>query len=69
MINSELLKEKIKSKNLSLEYMANELNISVEILNQKINGECEFIIRELVKINNILDLTSKEMENIFSYDK
>lgn len=65
MTNSEMLREKIKNRNLSMYEVAKAIDLSREGFYKKINGETEFKASEIVKLSEFLNLNNKERDNIF----
>nr|WP_314532104.1 toxin-antitoxin system, antitoxin component, Xre family protein [uncultured Fusobacterium sp.] len=65
MIETELLKEKIKESGYRFSWIAKQLNLSSFGMRKKINGENEFKVSEVKKISKLLNLNEKEREKIF----
>ena len=59
------LKELIKNKYISIEELANQLNMCNQQLENKLNGKEEFYLDEMHKLKEILHLTIEEAENLF----
>ncbi|MBF1359130.1 MAG: toxin-antitoxin system, antitoxin component, Xre family protein [Mogibacterium diversum] len=68
MINSNALRDKIETSGLKYKYLAEQLDISSYGLQLKIDGKNEFLVKEAVKLCNLLNLTNKEREDIFFND-
>lgn len=68
MINSNALRNKIETSGLKYKYLAEQLDISSYGLQLKIDGKNEFLVKEAVKLCNLLNLTNKEREDIFFND-
>lgn len=68
MINSNVLRDKIETSGLKYKYLAEQLDISSYGLQLKIDGKNEFLVKEAVKLCNLLNLTNKEREDIFFND-
>ena len=68
MINSNMLRDKIEQSGLKYKYLAEQLDISSYGLQLKIDGKNEFLVKEAVKLCNLLNLTNKEREDIFFND-
>ncbi len=65
MIETELLKEKIKESGYRFSWIAKQLNLSSFGMRKKINRENEFKVSEVKKISKLLNLNEKEREKIF----
>ncbi len=65
MINSELLKEKIKNSQNNIKDIATQLNLTYREMLKKINGTKEFKVSEIAYISTLLKLTIAEKESIF----
>ena len=65
MIETGLLKEKIKESGYRFSWIAKQLNLSSFGMRKKINGENEFKVSEVKKISKLLNLNEKEREKIF----
>ena len=66
MTNTDLLREKIVSSGLKLEYIAKELGISRFALSNKIQNNTEFKVSEMQKLCEILKIDDpREKEDIF----
>lgn len=61
----EKLKDKIKKSGLKLKYIAEMLGISYTALKPKLDGNREFTRSEIQALSIVLNLTSKEKEEIF----
>ena len=65
MINSVLLKKRIKGKGISITLLAEKVGISREGFYKKMNGITEFKISEVLRIKKILNLSEKDANEIF----
>lgn len=65
MTNTELFRKKIEDKGISLKFLASKIGITRESLYNKLNNETEFKASEISKISDVLQLTSKERDDIF----
>lgn len=63
-----MLRDKIEQSGLKYKYLAEQLDISSYGLQLKIDGKNEFLVKEAVKLCNLLNLTNKEREDIFFND-
>ncbi len=69
MINSVLLKKRIKGKGISITLLAEKVGISREGFYKKMNGITEFKISEVLRIKKILNLSEKDANEIFFNEK
>ena len=60
MVNTVLLRTKVKDSGLKYKYVAKEMNISAYALQLKIDGENEFLVSEVESLCKVLGLTNKE---------
>ncbi|EOS60943.1 hypothetical protein C815_00951 [Firmicutes bacterium M10-2] len=65
MVNTQLLKKKIKSSGLKMKYLAKKLGISQYGLSLKIDGVNEFKASEIKIISQELKIGPEEKEIIF----
>lgn len=65
MTNSELLKKKISESGISVSFIAKKMGLSREGLYKKINNLTEFKASEIFAIMGILNLSSKDRDDIF----
>jgi len=65
MIETDLLKKKIKESGYRFNWIAKQLNLSPFGMRKKVNGENEFKVSEVKKISELLNLNEKEREKIF----
>lgn len=65
MTNSELLKKKISESGISVSFIAKKMGLSREGLYKKINNFSEFKASEIFAIMGILNLSSKDRDDIF----
>ena len=65
MIDSELLKEKIKDSGYRFSWLAKQLNLSPFGMRKKVNGDTEFKVSEVKNLAKLLKLNEKEREKIF----
>lgn len=61
----ELLKAKIKDRNISYTQLAELLGITRQCLYKKANGQTEFTGSEIKRISAILELSNEERDAIF----
>lgn len=59
------LKQIIKRKKIKLQDLASDLNISVEELETKLNGEKTFLIIEVAYLKKRLNISNEKMGEIF----
>lgn len=64
-MNSNLLKSKRIFKGLLQRKAAEKLNLTEKTYNHKENGKVEFKANEILTISTILDLTMKDVNEIF----
>lgn len=67
-MNSILLEQKIIESKLSKKVIAKKIGITRQSLYNKINGKREFNSSEIKKLCEIIDLSSKEKDDIFFAD-
>ena len=66
MTNTKLLREKIDSSGLKLNYIASQLWISPKALTMKIENQTQFKAAEIKRLSEILGIeTAEEREQIF----
>lgn len=65
MLNSILLKEKIKEKRQNYKKLSFKMSCCTHTLSNKIKGKREFTLREIDNLIGILDLNMQEIEKIF----
>lgn len=65
MVNTVLLRTKVKDSGLKYKYVAKEMDISAYALQLKIDGENEFLVSEVESLCKVLGLTNKEKDDIF----
>lgn len=65
MVNTILLRNKIRDSGLKINYIAQRSGILRETLYNKLNGKSEFTASEIVSLTKILSLTKKERDEIF----
>lgn len=65
MIRINLLKDAMDRKNITIDDLANKLNISKQSLYFRFNGKVLFKINEVKLIKNYLDLDSNTFNSIF----
>ena len=65
MVNSTMLKSKIKDANLTVVNLAKQLGLSREGLYRKLRNRNEFKASEIQKISVILSLSNTEKTDIF----
>lgn len=59
------LKGKMRERDVTQLKCSNELGISLEAFNKKINGKVEFSVREAEMLGNYLNLSDNEKVDIF----
>ena len=69
MTDSEALSKAIENSGLKLTFIANKLEISREGFYKKLNNQTEFKASEIVKLQDILNLSNKERDKIFFTNK
>lgn len=67
MTDSEALSKAIENSGLKLTFIANKLELSREGFYKKLNNQTEFKASEIVKLQDILNLSNKERDKIFFY--
>lgn len=65
MPNIDLLKKKIKESGMTMIAIAEKSGILRETLYNRLNGEGEFKVSEIVALTSVLGLTKKERDEIF----
>lgn len=65
MTNTELFRKKVEEKGITFKFLASQIGITREALYNKMNNETEFKASEIAAIANVLQLTSKERDEIF----
>lgn len=68
MTDTELFRKKVEEKGVTFKFLASKIGITREALYNKLNNETEFKASEIAAITNILQLTSKERDDIFFVD-
>lgn len=68
MTNSELLKKTIEDKNFTTEMLADQMCISKDVLENKIEGKEQFSGEETNFLKALLNLSTDEAEKIFFAD-
>ncbi len=63
------VEELIKSRNISVDEVAQKLGISVKKLKSKIEGKEEFYVSEVIELTEIFDLDIKTVSQIFFDEK
>ena len=63
------VEELIKSRNISVDEVAQKLKISVKQLENKIEGKEEFYVSEVIELTEIFDLDIKAVSEIFFNEK
>lgn len=69
MTDSEALSKAIENSGLKLTFIANKLELSREGFYRKLNNQTEFKASEIVKLQDILNLSNKERDKIFFTNK
>ncbi len=65
MTDTELLKDAIRKSGLKMQFVAEQLDLSYQGLNNKINNRSEFKTSEIQKLCNLLFLGVEDREQIF----
>lgn len=65
MTDKNLLNNKINSSGYRIGFLAEKLHLSRAGLYNKINGKSEFLASEIQVLSDILNLNTKEREDIF----
>lgn len=69
MTDSEALSKAIENSGLKLTFIANKLELSREGFYKKLNNQTEFKASEIVKLQDILNLSNNERDKIFFTNK
>ena len=67
-MNLDLLKQLLFEKNIKVKELAQKMDWSYSLTKSKLDGTIEFFSKEIMKITQILRLTSKERDLIFFND-
>lgn len=67
MTNTRLLREAIKNSGLKIGYIISkeQLNLSYQGFENKVNGDSEFTASEIMKISELLELSVEDRDYIF----
>lgn len=65
LTNTELLKQKIEESGYRFSWIAEQLNLSPYGLRKKVGGENEFKATEIMKFQEILNISNNERDEIF----
>ena len=65
MVDLELLNEKIRDSGMTIVAIAEKSSILRETLYNKLNGSVEFKASEILRLSNVLRLTSRDRDAIF----
>ena len=65
MTNSEMFRKKVDSCGITITYLAKMLGITREALYNKIRNETEFKASEISCVAKVLNLTQREINEIF----
>lgn len=65
MVDLELLNEKIRDSGMTIVAIAEKSSILRETLYNKLNGSVEFKASEILRLSNVLRLTSRDRDEIF----
>ena len=65
MLNSFLLKEKIKESGMTIKAIAEKIGMTRETLYNKISGKSEFTASEIVALSEVLRLSKEDRDYIF----
>lgn len=55
----------MKKNKMSIEELANKMELEIKVLEKKLNGEVEFYLDEMTKIKNIFQLDLKSCDELF----
>lgn len=65
MVDSDLLKEKIKESGMKVQYVAVQIGLTPAGFYKKLNNESEFKVSEIMSITRVLNLSSADRDAIF----
>ena len=65
MVNTEMLRERIRSSGYKLGYVAEKCGLSYAGLHNKLCNGGEFRVKELKALKDLLGLTDEDMGDIF----
>lgn len=65
MVNSDLLKAKIKESGIKISYVAIQIGLTPAGFYKKLNNESEFKVSEIIALTRVLNLSSDERDEIF----
>ena len=65
MTNTELLRDVINKSGLTITFISDKMGLTREGLYNKLNGLSEFKASEIVRLSEILHLSSEKREKIF----
>lgn len=65
MTDTKLLAEAIGNSGYKIKYLAEKMEISRQVLSNKIHGRSEFRSDEIVKLSRLLNINIEERERIF----
>lgn len=64
-MNSKLLNKKIRDSGMTIVFISKRTGILRETLYNKINGSVEFKVSEMLKLSDVLRLSTKERKLFF----
>lgn len=65
MVNTKMLRDKINSMGFKLQYVAEKCGLTYFGFMKKVNNETEFKASEIMILKVLLNLTDKEVNQIF----
>lgn len=68
MINAALLKSIIRENNYTVKSLSEQLGISESTLRRRLSGRSAFTVKEVGRLEVLLGLTKRQMEEIFFTD-
>ena len=68
MVNYDLLNEKIKETGYQRGYIASKMGLSLTSFSYKTNGKRKILLEEVPKFQRALNLTRKDVTDIFFAD-
>lgn len=65
MGDKNYLKYLVISKDLKIEDVAKMLGVTKQCLYRKINGKCEWYLRDIKRLKEILEMTDDDIKKVF----
>lgn len=65
MVDTERLRAVIKQSGLKKSFLAAQLSLSRQSFSARLSGSTDFRVREILKLREVLQLSSAETEEIF----